>query len=116
EEDKWNFGNNFIVNVIDKPVVVKSDETVVAEFYLEQNYPNPFNPNTTIKFKIANRSFTSLKVYDVIGNEVSSLVNKELAAGEYQFTFKANNLTSGIYIYKLATSGFSQSKKMLLLK
>lgn len=87
---------------------------------LHQNYPNPFNPSTKIKFAIADFGFVSLKVYDVLGKEVATLVNEERAAGLYESEFSANiegeSLTSGIYYYQLTTAGQVQTKKMILLK
>jgi hypothetical protein len=92
-------------------------------FYLSQNYPNPFNPNTIIKFAVplveTHRDVSplvTLKVYDVLGNEVATLVNEYKPAGEYQIDFNAANLTSGTYIYRLVSGGFSQTGKMILLR
>jgi len=83
---------------------------------LEQNYPNPFNPITTIKYQIPVRGFVTIKVYDVLGNEVATLVNEQLPAGEYETDFSGNNLTSGIYFYQLKAENFFETKKMILLK
>ena len=92
-----------------------SNETPMR-FLLEQNYPNPFNPSTKINFNIAETGFTSLKVYDVLGREVTTLVSQELQGGSYQFDFNAKELTSGIYFYKLQTGSFVETKKMSLLQ
>ena len=92
-----------------------SGETV-TDYRLEQNYPNPFNPSTTIKFDVADFGLVNLKVYDVLGNEVATLINKELPAGNYRVTFDASQLASGVYIYRLRAGGFIVSKKMILLK
>jgi len=94
------------------------------KFYLYQNSPNPFNPSTKIKYSIPSviasgtkqSQFVSLKVYDVLGNEVATLVNEGKFAGEYEVEFTANKLTSGIYFYKLQAGSFVETKKMLLLK
>lgn len=86
------------------------------EFKLYQNYPNPFNPSTTINFSIPNSGFTQLKVYSVLGSEVRTLVNENKQAGNYQIDFNAENLSNGIYFYRLVSKNFSESKKMLLLK
>ena len=86
------------------------------EFTLYQNYPNPFNPTTNIKFSIPNSSLVTLKVFTVLGEEVSTLVNKKMTAGSYSVNFNANNLTSGIYFYTLSGNNFVQTRKMLLLK
>jgi hypothetical protein len=102
-----------------------SDEITVeisnpVSFDLAQNYPNPFNPSTKINYVIAEAGFTSLKVYDVLGNEVATLINEEKPAGSYESEFFATNkgseLTSGIYFYQLKVGSFIQTKKMLLLK
>jgi len=100
-------------------VVTDIDEDLViapAEFLLEQNYPNPFNPSTEIKFNISDAGFVTLKVYDVLGNLINILFEKELAAGYYSVNFNAGGLSSGVYFYKIQTSKFSQVKKMLLLR
>ena len=85
-------------------------------YLLQQNYPNPFNPTTTIKFTISDLRFTILKVYDVLGNEVATLVNEVKQAGNYEVEFDGSGLPSGIYIYRLITANFSDSKKLILLK
>jgi hypothetical protein len=81
-----------------------------------QNYPNPFNPSTTIKYNIAKSSYVTLKVYNILGSEVASLVNRNLKAGEYQLQFNAGNLSSGVYFYKIIAGSFTDIKKMLLVK
>jgi len=86
------------------------------EFALYQNYPNPFNPITIIQFSIGTKQFVQLKVYDVLGNEIATLVNEEKAAGIYNVQFVMDNFSSGIYFYKLTAGEFVQTKKMLLLK
>jgi hypothetical protein len=86
------------------------------KFELVQNYPNPFNPSTTIKFTIPEKEFVSLKVYDVMGNEVSVLLNEEKEDGTHTIEFNASNLASGTYFYKLQAGNFIEIKKMLLLK
>jgi hypothetical protein len=85
-------------------------------FKLEQNFPNPFNPSTSIGFSISQRDFVTLKIYNIIGEEVKILLNEVRDPGSYQIKFDAINLPSGIYLYKLNTSSFSETKKMLLLK
>lgn len=86
------------------------------EYSLNQNYPNPFNPTTTIKFHVASFAFVSLKVYDVLGREVTTLVNTELNPGEYSVQFDAKNLPSGIYFYRLSSETFIQQRKMVVLR
>lgn len=91
-----------------------------GDFILYQNYPNPFNPNTKIKFRIADFGFVTLKVFDLLGNEVATLVNNELSPGEYEIEFSPEssikNQASGIYFYQLQAGGFVETKKMILLK
>ena len=85
-------------------------------FSLSQNYPNPFNPVTNLEFEIPKAGFVSLKIYDMLGKEISSLVNSNLNPGRYKYDFDAGSLTSGIYFYKLEAGNFSETKKMLLVK
>jgi len=106
------------------PTEAEQNESVINKFSLEQNYPNPFNPSTTIRYSIPALGFVTLKVYDVLGNEVTTLVNDQQPAGNYEVDFDASLLSSGIYYYKLqavdpSTSsgqGFVETKKMILLK
>ncbi|RKY94883.1 MAG: hypothetical protein DRQ01_01270 [Ignavibacteriae bacterium] len=106
--------------------VDKQDDNFINNFQLQQNYPNPFNPATTIKYRIAESGFVIMKVYDVLGNEVATLVNEEKPIGEYEVVFSAiggsasggnaYNLPSGIYYYRLTAGSFSETRKMILLK
>ncbi|MFZ1281941.1 MAG: T9SS type A sorting domain-containing protein [Ignavibacteriaceae bacterium] len=86
------------------------------EFVLEQNYPNPFNPSTSIKYTINSRKLVQLKIYDVLGNEVSTLVNDEKSSGVHTVHLNMDNLSSGIYFYELKAGNFIQTRKMILLK
>lgn len=95
---------------------IEADFTTPIKFSLEQNYPNPFNPSTRISFTLNKSGFASLKVYDMLGKEVTVLVNKELQAGTHSYEFEAASLPSGVYIYKLKTEQSSLVKKMMLLK
>jgi serine protease len=87
-----------------------------VSFNLTQNYPNPFNPQTNIEFQIADFGFVSLKVYDVLGREVATIINQEMPAGIYKVNFDASSLSSGLYLYKLQAGSFVETKKMVLLK
>lgn len=113
--DEWNFGANFPIVIIDNPITVE-DEISPVQFHLSQNYPNPFNPSTSIQYTVGTRQFVSLKVYDILGNEVASLVNEEKPAGNYKVSFNGAQLTSGVYIYRLQYLNFVETKKMVLLK
>jgi hypothetical protein len=95
---------------------VEQLEAGAKSFSLEQNYPNPFNPSTTIKFTISDFGFTTLKIYDVLGNEVVTLVDEYKTAGSYEVEWNAKELPSGVYFYQLKTEGFIETKKMILLK
>jgi len=96
------------------------DETFTSSFSLSQNYPNPFNPTTNIVFRIAEGGFVTLKVYDILGNEIATLVNEEKTAGEYEVEFNTSSInhhpSSGIYFYQLKAGSFVETKKMILLK
>jgi hypothetical protein len=87
-----------------------------VSFQLDQNYPNPFNPSTFISYKLPISSLVTIKVYDVLGREVQTLVNERQAAGNHSVTFNASSLPSGVYFYRLQTGNYSTAKKLLLLK
>ena len=104
-------------NALNKVMSENNEEiSVVSDFSLEQNYPNPFNPSTSIKFSVPSSEFVSLRVYDVLGNEVSTLVNEQKAPGNYEVRFDAGNLASGVYIYTLKAGNFTQTRKLMLMK
>ncbi|MBI9073217.1 MAG: T9SS type A sorting domain-containing protein [Melioribacteraceae bacterium] len=97
-----------------------ADNEIPAEFELKQNYPNPFNPATVIEYTIpagnGYASLVQLKIFDILGNEVSTLVNELKAAGNYKVKFEGNNLSSGVYFYQLKAGSFNQVKRMMFLK
>lgn len=93
-----------------------TNEGPVSDYALSQNYPNPFNPTTTIKYSIAKPGMVSLKIYDVVGREVATLVNQEQGTGSYQVTFDASRLSSGLYLYRIQAGDFSAVNKMMLIK
>jgi len=95
---------------------VEDESSTPENIELFQNYPNPFNPSTSIQYEISSNQFVSLKVYDVLGNEIVTLVNEEKPAGTYEVEFDATELTSGIYFYKLTAGPFIQTNKMVLLR
>jgi hypothetical protein len=97
---------------------IKSELT---NFSLEQNYPNPFNPSTRIKYSLPQTSRVQIKVFDVLGNEIETLVNEEKQKGTYEIEFKSHsgkvrNLSSGVYFYQLKAGSFVETKKMILMK
>lgn len=95
---------------------INNDKNTPLLFSLDQNYPNPFNPSTVIRYQLAVRSQVSLKIYDVLGREVTTLVNEERPAGRYQLRFDGSSLASGIYFYQLRAGNLVQTKKMILIK
>ena len=105
---------NIIVTGIDEDKN-KEIQTPI-EFELAQNYPNPFNPSTTIQYSIKERSSVELIMYDILGAQVLVLVKEEQDAGQYKINFDAEQLASGIYLYRLRAGDFVQTKKMMLLK
>ena len=120
------FVQQFYQSNFDDNLVSVEDEiaNIPTEFNLYQNYPNPFNPSTTISWQSPVSSHQTLKVYDVLGNEVATLVDEEKPAGSYEVTFDAAQLSSGIYFYQLRVGnpstgsgqGFIETKKMILMK
>ncbi|MEO8666537.1 MAG: T9SS type A sorting domain-containing protein, partial [Ignavibacteria bacterium] len=96
--------------------VNKISSEVPENFVLAQNYPNPFNPNTTINYSLPKFNFVSLKIYDALGRETATLVNGYQTPGTYKVTFDGSGLTSGVYYYKLMTTGFTETKRMVLIK
>jgi hypothetical protein len=87
-----------------------------ATYKLSQNYPNPFNPTTNINFSISKAGFVNIKVFDILGREVATMVSQEMNPGNYNYRFDAKNLASGLYFYKLEVNGFSEVKKMTVVK
>lgn len=96
--------------------VVLEEEILPSAFFLHQNYPNPFNPTTKISWQSPIGSHQTLKVYDLLGNEIATLVDEEKPVGVYEINFNASNLASGIYFYKIQAGSFVQTKKMILLR
>ena len=96
--------------------VIEIEFLSIDKFTLEQNFPNPFNPSTNIIYQLPLANEVSLKVYDVLGNEVATIVNEYKEAGRYEAQFNGSELTSGIYFYELKTGEYIENKKMILLK
>ena len=90
--------------------------SIPTEFSLSQNYPNPFNPSTNVEFGISDLGFVTLKVFDVTGKVVATLVNEELSPGRYEVKFDGSNFSSGVYFYKITAGTFSEVKRMFLIK
>ena len=112
--DSWNFASNKVISVV-QPTGV-NDQISVNSFELRQNYPNPFNPSTTISWQSAVGSQQTLNIFDVLGNEVASLINEWKEVGNHSVDLNASGLASGIYYYKLSAGNFTSTKKMILLR
>ena len=123
--NRFRFLNDTLAYAVGDRVFKYSRETVginlissevPSSFQLHQNYPNPFNPVTFINYELPITNYVSLKVFDMLGNEVATLVNEKQNAGSYSVDFHGTNISSGIYFYKLETEGFIETKRMILLK
>lgn len=109
-------GSEEIVDFNFTGVGVENEPTTPDKFELSQNFPNPFNPTTSIKFSVPQTQYVSLKVYDVLGTEVATLVDEEKFAGNYNVQFNGSSLASGVYLYRLQAGNFVQTKKLILMK
>jgi len=106
--------------LVSNQIITDVDETPSSQlpstYELKQNYPNPFNPGTTIEFALPKSSPVTLKIFDMLGREVATLVNESMAAGVHKITFDARALTSGVYFYRLEAEGFIQTRRLMFLK
>ena len=112
----YNTTWNWNLYQFDDPTVDVKDNVPPSEFTLSQNYPNPFNPSTSIEYSVPTNEYVTLKVFDMLGREVATLVNQEMNPGNYKVQFDASNLSSGIYFYKISSGTYNKTMKMLLLK
>lgn len=102
---------------VDTPTdIINGNMLLPEEFILEQNYPNPFNPNTRISWQSPISSWQTLKIYDLLGNEIAILVNEYRVAGTYEIEFNATGLSSGVYFYKLVIGNFTATRKLILVR
>jgi hypothetical protein len=119
---EWWDGSNWVNSILFTleyiPIITGMEQLPdgINSYSLSNNYPNPFNPNTTINYQIPEISFVTLKVYDVLGKEITTLVNNEKPVGSYEIEFEATSLPSGIYFYQLQAGSFVVTKKMVLMK
>ncbi len=118
--DMWNFAPNKIISVVN-PIGIQKIQSTAGSFQLEQNYPNPFNPVTRIKFSIASEGTgyiapVQLLIYDIVGREIETLIETNLEPGGYEIEWNAGNYPGGIYLYKIVTGSYSETKKMVLVK
>jgi hypothetical protein len=124
--NRFRFLSDTLAYAVGKTVYKYSRDSVVSvtpislqvpgKFMLHQNYPNPFNPVTNIEFELPVSGFTVLKIYGVKGDEVKTLLNKELSAGTYRARFDAADLPGGVYFYRIISGEFSETKKMIIIK
>ncbi len=115
----YHLGSSFLVddlNFSDAPVSIEKEEVTPGKFDLAQNYPNPFNPETVIRYSLPDAGNVTLKVYNSLGQEVATLVDRFVEAGTHSMAFNAENLPSGIYYYRLTAGNFTETRKMNLLK
>jgi len=117
-EKGWTFGESGTILKRDPnyDFIKTGNSSLPDEFYLYQNYPNPFNPITTLQYTVNTKQFVTLKIYDILGREITTLINEEKPAGNYEVEFDASNLSSGIYFYRLKAGNLVKTKKMVLLR
>jgi hypothetical protein len=101
---------------IENPTSISEKSNLPTEFTLKQNYPNPFNPSTIIRYTVPQFSKVVIKIFDVLGNEIETLVNDEKPMGTYELTWYVKGLSSGVYFYRIQAGDFVETKKMILLK
>jgi len=118
EDNGWYLDDIRIEGIVAE--IEENQNTIPSEYMVSQNYPNPFNPSTKIKYHLPDAGFITIGIYDVLGNEIATIVNEEKPAGSYEINFSAkggaNYLSSGIYFYKLQAGSFVETKKMILMK
>ncbi|PIP79236.1 MAG: hypothetical protein COW85_01680 [Ignavibacteria bacterium CG22_combo_CG10-13_8_21_14_all_37_15] len=115
-ESANNYVNVDLVLTTDGVTSVEVSKNIVTNYALSQNYPNPFNPSTLISYQLPASGLVTIKVYNVIGKEIATLVNEYQQSGSYSKEFSANRLTSGVYFYTIKSGSFSATKKMILMK
>lgn len=113
--DQWNFAPNKIIKVSSITTGIESEANIFT-YNLKQNYPNPFNPTTKINYSIPDEELVTIKIYNLVGKEITTLINEMKPYGNYEIEFNATGLPSGVYFYQLVAGDFIQTKKMLLLK
>ncbi len=112
--DSWNYAES--KTIIVNSIAGVNEDIQLKEYSLSQNYPNPFNPSTKISFKISEAGLVKLAIYNLLGNEVKTIIDEYKSAGSYTYLLNTENLPSGVYLYKLISDNFIETKKMLLLK
>jgi hypothetical protein len=113
-------GGGTILKTVNGGIITDVEEKkirgIIEDFSISQNYPNPFNPSTTVRYNIPEKSFVTIKIYDILGKEVATLINEEKPIGNYTVKFDGSGLTSGIYFYQIKAGNYVETKKMILLK
>jgi hypothetical protein len=112
----WTVGDAGTILHFSAPTGIENNEDAVNSYRLQQNYPNPFNPTTTIEFELPASQFVTLTVYNILGSEVTTLLNGPMSAGKHKLSFDANDLPSGFYLYELRAGDFKEIRRMTLLK
>ncbi|HSR16506.1 MAG TPA: T9SS type A sorting domain-containing protein, partial [Ignavibacteriaceae bacterium] len=112
----WKFAQNMLGNTLKKDEIGNDSANLPSDYRLDQNYPNPFNPSTKINYQLPEKNYVTLRIYDIIGNLVATLVDQEMEAGYYSVTWNAGNIASGIYLYRFTSGNLNSTKKLLLLK
>jgi len=113
--DEWNWAVNRRI-IVKLATGITGNSSEVKDFSISQNYPNPFNPNTIISYQLPKSGFVTLKIFDVLGNEISSLVNENQNPGSYEIDFDGSNLSGGVYFYTITAGDFRVTKSMMLIK
>jgi hypothetical protein len=116
ENNIWCAGSGGVIVAKRLPTGISGTFTEINEYKLYENYPNPFNPTTKIKFDVVKSGTVRIMVYDITGREIQTLVNERLQPGTYETTFDGSQLTSGVYFYRMVTDGYSETKRMILVK
>lgn len=117
DADHWNFGRKFVITIYDAPISVEENIPAANNFILYQNYPNPFNPSTNISWKTNKAGRNIIKIYDINGNEIETLVDGYFEAGDHSIIYQTNSsMTSGVYLLRLISNNQSQTKKIVLMK
>jgi hypothetical protein len=117
QPDTGNINANFYAYILGSSLVNGVNEQIIpSDFQLQQNYPNPFNPTTKIQYAISSAQFVTLKIYDLLGREITTLINERKQAGSYEVNFSGDNLTSGVYFYRIQAGSFSETKKLVLIR
>jgi hypothetical protein len=117
----WRIGHatlplDTLLNNFPLGIKVYDNSYILKDYFIKQNYPNPFNPTTTFEFALPHSGFVTLKVYNILGKEVATLISEKLTAGSYKYNWNASGLSSGVYLYRIQAGTYVDSRKMILLR